>query len=292
MSNFGSSFRKARESSGLPLDKIAAETRISSRFLTAIENEDFHLLPGGVFNRGFIRAYAEHIGLNPEQALADYDRISVAVEAPVEELRNVERASMRKTERNLYPIAAGILLLLIAVFYLVTRNGTGSAAEPAAPVPASQPPAATEPLPAPVADLPLPDVTTAPEAIPIVPQAVASPTPVSTAPIPTAPSPAPPTTARATTGPAVAPATTTLVLDLDVKGLSWVRITTDGNVVLNDNLQPGSTRRFTAASSIGLSIGNAGGTSLKVNGRDVPTLGKEGQVRELTITPENATTIR
>ena len=58
MSNFGANFRKAREAAGLPLEKIAADTRISSRFLTAIENEAFHLLPGGIFNRGFIKAYA------------------------------------------------------------------------------------------------------------------------------------------------------------------------------------------------------------------------------------------
>src|SRR6185295_20289043 len=132
MSNFGAGFKRARESSGLPLDKIAAETRISTRFLVAIENEDFHLLPGGVFNRGFIRSYAERIGLNPQQALADYDRISIAVEEPVEVLRNVERASMRKSERSLYPIAAGLLVILVVAFYLVTHNGSaGSAAEPA-----------------------------------------------------------------------------------------------------------------------------------------------------------------
>src|SRR5437899_2888172 len=111
MSNFGAGFRKARESSGLGLDKIAAETRISTRFLVAIENEDFHLLPGGVFNRCFIRSYAERIGLDPTQALADYDRISIAVEEPVELLRNAERASMRKSERSLYPIAGGLLFV-------------------------------------------------------------------------------------------------------------------------------------------------------------------------------------
>src|SRR4026209_1304690 len=102
MSNFGASFRKARESAGLPLEKIASETRISTRFLAAIENEDFHLLPGGVFNRGFIRSFAERVGLNPDQALSDYDKLSLAVVEPVETLRNVERASMRKSERNLY----------------------------------------------------------------------------------------------------------------------------------------------------------------------------------------------
>jgi cytoskeletal protein RodZ len=72
MSNFGASFRKARESAGLPLDRIASETRISTRFLLAIESEDFHLLPGGVFNRGFVRAYAAHLGMDPDQAVMKF----------------------------------------------------------------------------------------------------------------------------------------------------------------------------------------------------------------------------
>jgi cytoskeletal protein RodZ len=275
MSNFGAGFKRARESSGLPLEKIAAETRISSRFLTAIENEDFHLLPGGVFNRGFIRAYAERIGLDPEQALADYDRISVAVEEPVEVLRNVERASMRKTERNLYPIAAGILLLLIAVYYVVTRNGaTGSAAETAPPA-ASEQPAALPPTPDPPVEPSLAEITTNPE--------TATLSTTTSVPLP-APAPA------AMPIPVQTPAP--LVLDIDVTDLSWVKISTDGNVVLSDNLTPGSTRRFTAISSIDVSIGNAGGTSLKINGREIAGLGGAGRVREFTITPENAAKIQ
>ena len=83
MPNFGASFKKARESKGIPLDRIATETRISTRFLQAIENEDFHLLPGGIFNRGFIRTYAERLGLDPEQAVAEYEQLA-EVRAPSE----------------------------------------------------------------------------------------------------------------------------------------------------------------------------------------------------------------
>jgi cytoskeleton protein RodZ len=254
MSNFGSSFKRARESAGLPLEKIAAETRISTRFLAAIENEDFHLLPGGVFNRGFIRSFAERVGLNPDQALADYDRISSAVEEPVEVLRNVERASMRKSERSLYPIAAGLLVILIVVFYVVTRNGSAGSDEEAIPVPASPPAAAI----APVAPPSPPVVVTAPEPEPVAP-------PVETPP---------------------------LVLDLDIKDLSWIKIITDGTVALSDNLQPGSKHHFTAKSSIDVMIGNAGGASLTINGREVGAVGKSGEVRQLTITPENAKTVQ
>src|SRR2546429_6898835 len=83
MSNFGSTFKKGRESKGISLDRIAAETRISTRFLQAIEDEEFNLLPGGIFNRGFVRTYAEKLGLDADQAVAIYERLT-AVREPVE----------------------------------------------------------------------------------------------------------------------------------------------------------------------------------------------------------------
>src|SRR5580693_5693983 len=82
MTNFGASFKKARESKAISLVQIAAETRISTRFLSAIENEEFNLLPGGIFNRGFVRAYAEKVGIDPDQAVADYERLAEVHQAP------------------------------------------------------------------------------------------------------------------------------------------------------------------------------------------------------------------
>ena len=131
MSNFGANFRKAREAAGLPLEKIAAETRISTRFLTAIENEAFQLLPGGIFNRGFIKAYAEYLGLDANQAVADYDRMSSMAQEPVDVLRETDRASFRGSDWKLYPIAAAILLLLMAAYYFITRKpAAGQVPEP------------------------------------------------------------------------------------------------------------------------------------------------------------------
>ena len=72
MGEFGDKFRKARESKELSLDDVANVTKISTRMLQAIEEEHFDHLPGGVFNRGFIRAYAKHLGLNSEDAVNDY----------------------------------------------------------------------------------------------------------------------------------------------------------------------------------------------------------------------------
>src|SRR5215510_9864137 len=105
MTEFGASFKKAREARGVSLDEIAIETRISTRFLLAIENEDFRLLFGGIFNRGFIRTYAERVGLDPERAVADYERLAQAADS---EAQHTVESSAARTGRNLYPIAIGL----------------------------------------------------------------------------------------------------------------------------------------------------------------------------------------
>ncbi len=69
---FGEKFRKERERRGLTLDDVSSVTKINSRMLKAIEAEHFDQLPGGVFNKGFVRAYAKHLGLNDEEAVTEY----------------------------------------------------------------------------------------------------------------------------------------------------------------------------------------------------------------------------
>jgi cytoskeleton protein RodZ len=69
---FGDKFRKTREQKKISLDDVSHVTKISTRMLQAIEEEHFDQLPGGVFNKGFIRAYAKHLGLNEEDAVAEY----------------------------------------------------------------------------------------------------------------------------------------------------------------------------------------------------------------------------
>jgi len=70
--SFGDKFRKERERQGIKLEDVSNSTKISSRMLRAIEDEHFDQLPGGVFNRGFIRAYAKNLGLDEEEAVAGY----------------------------------------------------------------------------------------------------------------------------------------------------------------------------------------------------------------------------
>jgi cytoskeletal protein RodZ len=72
LGTFGEKFRTERERRGFTLDDVSNVTKINSRMLKAIEDEHFDVLPGGVFNKGFVRAYAKHLGLNDEEAIGEY----------------------------------------------------------------------------------------------------------------------------------------------------------------------------------------------------------------------------
>lgn len=70
----GEQLRLAREERGIPLREISDETRISIRYLEAIESGDFKRLPGGIFNRSFVKAYARCIGYDEKEAVEGYAR--------------------------------------------------------------------------------------------------------------------------------------------------------------------------------------------------------------------------
>ena len=72
MGAFGNKFRQAREKKRLSYEDVSRVTKIGSRMLRAIEEENFDLLPGGVFNKGFIRSYAKHLDLDPDEAVNEY----------------------------------------------------------------------------------------------------------------------------------------------------------------------------------------------------------------------------
>ena len=69
---FGERLQREREMRGITLEEIAKATRIGTRSLRALEQEDFGKLPGGIFNKGFVRAYARYLGIDEEQAVTDY----------------------------------------------------------------------------------------------------------------------------------------------------------------------------------------------------------------------------
>jgi cytoskeleton protein RodZ len=248
MTNFGNSFKNAREHRGLSFAQIAEETRISTRFLEAIENEEFELLPGGIFNRGFIRTYAQRVGLDPDAAVKEYEQLLKVQQPEQTVIPSAQAPTDSKPDKRLYPVAIGVLVLAIIIFYAVTH-------EPAAPVaaPPTPPVAATPP------------VQEVPSAAPLTSSVSAAPEPE--------PVPAP---------------TTAIALDIEAVNQTWIKVNADGrNVSPGEILEPGNSRHFSADSSLNLIVGNAGGVNLKLNDQPMKAIGKSGQVREIKVTPQN-----
>src|SRR5437870_13740634 len=77
----GEKLRQAREERGIPISEVAEQTRISSLYLQSIENDDYKILPGGIFNKGFIKSYAKYVGIDEQEALLDYSRVLAQYES-------------------------------------------------------------------------------------------------------------------------------------------------------------------------------------------------------------------
>ena len=70
--SFGEKLKQEREKRKITLEQISVSTKIGTRMLQALEEDKFSQLPGGIFNKGFVRAYARFVGLDEDQTVADY----------------------------------------------------------------------------------------------------------------------------------------------------------------------------------------------------------------------------
>jgi transcriptional regulator with XRE-family HTH domain len=112
-STFGEILRRERQLRSITLREISATTKIGISHLEALERNDFAALPGGAFTKGFLRAYAVHVGLDPEEMVNHYlYEISGRSEMDVVGQRMVGDEESRR--RRLMALAAGVILLLAA----------------------------------------------------------------------------------------------------------------------------------------------------------------------------------
>ena len=102
MGSFGERLRREREMRGIGLDEIATATKISTRNLRALENEKFDQLPGGIFNKGFVRAYAKFLGIDQDQIVAEYETASQETEVAREQKlkEDFAKAEFRKQKKD------------------------------------------------------------------------------------------------------------------------------------------------------------------------------------------------
>jgi len=112
---FGERLKRERELREISLDELSKSTRISSRFLDALENEDWQKLPGGVFGHGFVRTIARYLGLDEEALLAEYD-LARADKLPPPPSKTEERIPSPPKWVPAAVILATLLLLLVLFF--------------------------------------------------------------------------------------------------------------------------------------------------------------------------------
>ena len=267
MGSFGDRLQREREMRGITLEEIAEATKIGTRSLRALEEQDFDRLPGGIFNKGFVRAYARYLGLDEEQAVADYlaafgeaqaagkvTRPDPGATAPPD--RNVFIPDVEESQPMrlpLIPIAVvvAVAVLLFSGWRYYTRNGlpklrhVRAAAQPsppagktAVPIDASRP------------------ATSALQPAPAAPRSAA----------------------------AGVPAKNGFVVRIKTKEDAWVSVVADGKQVISAVLPKESEKSVRAQQSVVLKVGNAAGIDLFFNNKLVPPLSPDGKVKTVEFT--------
>ncbi|MGH7971647.1 MAG: helix-turn-helix domain-containing protein, partial [Limisphaerales bacterium] len=124
MGSFGENLRREREMRGVTLQEISAATKISVRFLKSIENEEFSKLPGGLFSRSFVRAYARYLGLDEDPLLEEYQQASrTRSEVDLSQFSPASRTFYHPERHSRHALwAVGIAAVLLALGFTLWRH--------------------------------------------------------------------------------------------------------------------------------------------------------------------------
>jgi cytoskeleton protein RodZ len=276
MSSVGETLRRERLRTGLDLERISQDTKISVRMLEQIEANQFHKLPGGVFARSFVRQYARAVGLDQEEVVAELERTLVpaaefeqapaaAVEdAPKPGIRLPRVPSFDTTGRKSSTLPALALVVLVMLGCSVAYTWWQQKSRHITPVAAQ------------VEETAVP--AKAPETAPAQMAANPPSTPAESAVRP----PGSPATA------AIETSTGALHIALTAEEPTWVQAKANGKVVFSGVIQANETKSLQAGDTVTLRVGNAGGVSISLNGKAIPALGPKGQVRVVQLTPDGA----
>jgi cytoskeletal protein RodZ len=286
MASFGDKLKREREMRGVTLDEIAESTKIARRHLEALETEDFASLPGGVFNKGFVRAYARFIGIDEDEAVADYGAVSHEVPPPedqfpleVHEKPNRE-LNPRKSQMPIVAAAAVLLIVMAGAFVWRKHHGhegvlpavaasgdTSDQAQVADERAAQTPPEAARPEHKSKMLAVKERVT--PQQAEEKTEAAAAERRVSTAENPLSPE-------------------HSFFVIIKAKEDAWISVVADGRRVSHGILRADKQRFVRAARQIVLKTGNAGGIDVYFNGKAMGAIGNESEARTLMFTPTGA----
>lgn len=155
MASLGQQLKQAREERGVSIHQIADATHIGARFLQAIENDDYGILPGGVFNRAFVRKFARQIGFDEEQAVRLYEEqlTEMGGEPARTSYLGMEDVEAKSSSGNGMLLSFIAILVLGAVLYAAyiafTPSSAGSGTDPNAATPTPMVTATLESTPTP-----------------------------------------------------------------------------------------------------------------------------------------------
>jgi transcriptional regulator with XRE-family HTH domain len=249
----GSELARARQRLSLSLEDIARRTKISVTYLAAIERDQLQQLPGGLYSRAFVRAYAREVGCDPDDIVR---RFQLTPEQPaisqlaVEPLRLPVSVDIddRRTSRYLQMIAIAI----IASGGLYAASGHGLHLS----ILSSKPKIATTAA-----------VATHEAAVSPAPKATSGEIPKET--------------------PTAEQTSTAISVDVQTRGECWLSATADGQRLFYRLLTAGEAAHIVANDSIVLRVGDAAAVSLIINGTAGRPLGAAGEPVTIRLTPQN-----
>jgi len=306
LTGFGEYLRREREMRGVTLEEISAATRISIRFLEAIESEELSKLPGGIFTRSFVRTYARYLGLDEERVLTDCQL--AGKQKPEVDIRRITANRARQDGAVLRTRVIGLLAAAVflaggyALFHHSRRMREQRANAPVVVAPSPSAPAKTNPAANPsVTANPAAGAPASQSSAPSLPASNPSQTAPVTSPgggaaapatTPSAPPSAGSKTQPAGAGAASQPPPTAqglsdLALQVAATERAWVAVDADGKTVLQKVLNPSEVENLKAHDAFDVTVGNASGIVLTLNGETLKPLGRRGEVKSVHLTRED-----
>ncbi len=264
LAEIGGYLRQSREGRSLSLEEVSAKTMIPVRTLRAIEGGDLKQLPEPVYVHGFIRRFADSLGLKGVDVAGEFPTTMAMTRSH----RRFPWLGLRLTQ----PRPMHLYLLYVAVI-VVAVNGLSRLIEESAPTTVNTANLYEEPLPV--------------EKSGPVPDQVRQPRPAGA---PNQPIEANPATPRPASKPVASQpdrSQRSVEVSLTFKEQSWVRIVTDGRMAFEGMMQEGAQRSWSADERVVVRAGNAGGVLVALNGGEAKALGAPGDVEEVTFELNN-----
>jgi cytoskeleton protein RodZ len=305
---FGDHLRAARTARGITVREISVRTRIALRSLEALEQNEIGKLPGGIFSRAFVRAYAQEVGLDPDDTVRMFvqkfpvDHVTAGTTDAVDGEIGRGHEAQKRRQRLGYLLAAAIGLPLVglAAYLIVSARRPANAAflAPVAAIEttaAAAPPASTVPATGSAATI-SPNATSATAASNSTTAARTGTAAVSgsaagnAAPgtgLASAQRTAGASASGAAPGASALAASDALRIAIDAAGQCWVRVRSDGTIRYQGLLQTGDKQTGEARDNLELIVGDAGTFRFTINGHPGRVVGKPGEVVVVHITRAN-----